>query len=98
MNLRLSPEDYAELRQYVFGRDGWRCRNCGYRGNLHVHHIKFRSDNGPDEDWNLVTLCDGCHDGVHKDIQDGVAGLVIVEPANAEARLIFKRGDGWRPR
>ena len=99
MSLRLEPEDYEELKQYVFGRDGWKCRCCGWRGNLHCHHIVFRSHNGPDADWNLVSLCDGCHDGIHKDIgPDGEPGLVIVEPANAEEHLIFKRSTGWRPR
>lgn len=98
MSLRLSPDDYSDLKQYVFERDGWRCRSCGFRGNLHCHHIVFRSAGGVDEDWNLCTLCDGCHDGIHKDIQDGIPGLTIVEPANAEEDLIFKRGKGWRPR
>jgi 5-methylcytosine-specific restriction endonuclease McrA len=98
MSLRLSPDEYSDLKQYVFGRDSWKCRNCGYRGNLHVHHIVFRSNQGPDEDWNLVTLCDGCHDGIHKDVQDGVPGLSIVEPANAEERIVFVRASGWRPR
>ena len=99
MSLRLPPEDYHELCQYVLGRDRWKCRSCGFRQNLSVHHIVFRSKGGPDEDWNLCTLCDGCHDGIHKDIgPDGEPGLVIVEPANAEEHLIFKRAENWRPR
>lgn len=92
MTLRLSPEEYSDLKQYVFKRDLWRCRNCGYRNDLHAHHIVFRSAGGTDEDFNLVTLCSSCHDGVHQ------GGLTIVEPANAEEHLVFKRGDGWQPR
>ena len=92
MSLRLPPDQYAELTQYVFDRDGWRCRNCNFRRNLSAHHIQFRSQGGEDTDENLVTLCMSCHDGVH------LGGLVIVEPANAEEHLIFRREEGWRPR
>lgn len=99
MSLRLSLEEYDELKQYVFGRDNWKCRNCGFRANLHCHHIIYRSHDGPDSDWNLVTLCDGCHDGIHKDIgPNGEPGLTIQQPANAENFLVFRRADGWRPR
>ena len=30
-----------------------------------VHHIIFRSQNGSDEETNLLTLCKTCHDGLH---------------------------------
>jgi hypothetical protein len=30
-----------------------------------VHHIVFRSQNGSDEEANLLTLCKTCHDGLH---------------------------------
>lgn len=99
MTYRLPPEEYEELKQYVFERDGWMCRSCGWRGNLHCHHILFRSHDGVDADYNLVALCAACHDGIHKDIgPNGEPGLVIVVPANAEEKLVFKRGEGWRPR
>lgn len=91
MTLRLSPEDYAELKQYIFRRDGFRCRHCGYRNNLHCHHIQYRSQGGSDEDWNLCTLCMACHDGIH------LGGLTIVEPANAEEKLVFIRSNEWKP-
>jgi 5-methylcytosine-specific restriction endonuclease McrA len=99
VSLRLPPEDYHELFTYILSRDGYKCRNCGWRTNLSVHHIIFRSQGGPDEDWNLVTLCTSCHDGIHKDVRpNGEPGLTVVVPANAEEHLIFIRGDGWRPR
>ena len=46
-------------------RDYYRCRACGYGQNLHVHHIIYRSHGGPDEPWNLITLCKRCHDTAH---------------------------------
>jgi HNH endonuclease len=30
-----------------------------------VHHVIFRSQNGSDEQTNLLTLCKTCHDGLH---------------------------------
>ena len=32
---------------------------------MEVHHIVFRSQNGSDEETNLLTLCKTCHDGLH---------------------------------
>ncbi len=65
MSLRLPPEEYKAICRVVLDRDGWRCRNCGMRDNLHVHHIIFRSEMGLDVTWNLICLCQLCHDLVH---------------------------------
>lgn len=67
MSLRLPAAEYKALCLRVLGRDSWRCRNprCGMRNNLHVHHVVFRSEHGPDETWNLITLCSDCHDELH---------------------------------
>jgi predicted HNH restriction endonuclease len=46
-------------------RDGWRCFYCNSSQNLHPHHITFKSQGGPDELWNLLTLCMNCHRDVH---------------------------------
>lgn len=32
---------------------------------LEVHHIKFKSNGGTDDEENLITLCEDCHKGVH---------------------------------
>jgi 5-methylcytosine-specific restriction endonuclease McrA len=95
-SLRLSLEEYRLLVRQVLGRDGWRCRSCRSRNSLHCHHIIFRSQQGPDEAWNLVTLCSSCHDGVHKDVKDGQYGLVI--STDMLGSVLFKRRAGWRPK
>lgn len=99
--LRLSDKEYAALCKEVLERDHWKCRSCGSRNNLHVHHIVFRSQQGPDEKWNLITLCNGCHEGVHKDVKDGQYGLTIkITGPGAEtlSTVWFIRRPGWRPR
>lgn len=55
-----------ELKAEVRARDSHRCRWCGARGvALEVHHILYRSQGGPDEEWNLITLCDEHHRLAH---------------------------------
>lgn len=65
MSQRLPPEEYKKLCRKIWERDGWLCRACGLRNNLHCHHVQFRSEGGPDESWNLITLCCFCHDKIH---------------------------------
>ena len=64
--LRLDPEPYDQLRKQVLRRDGWECQICGSRQKLQVHHKQLRSQQGSDDDLNLITLCVGCHEGVHR--------------------------------
>ena len=64
--LRLDPELYDQLRKQVLRRDGWRCQVCGSRRNLHVHHKQLRSQQGDDDDSNLITVCASCHEGQHR--------------------------------
>jgi hypothetical protein len=47
-------------------RDCEQCQICGDRRGdpytvLHAHHIIARAKSGPDDDTNLITLCDLCH-------------------------------------
>jgi 5-methylcytosine-specific restriction endonuclease McrA len=58
---RLDPEDYRALKLRVLERDGWRCQCCGRRDQLEVHHLIRRSQLGPDDEENLIVLCNGCH-------------------------------------
>ncbi len=57
----LDDPEIKELKERfpILERDGWRCTvpTCTRRAYLHGHHIRFRSDCGPDEPWNLTTLC-----------------------------------------
>lgn len=59
-----------ELRVWrlaVYKRDGYRCQDCGSKGHLHAHHIKFWSTHPElrfDVD-NGRTLCIECHGRVH---------------------------------
>ena len=64
--LRLDATNYRELHRQVLERDGWRCQVCGSMQQLQVHHLKYRSQLGGDEEQNLITLCAECHEQVHR--------------------------------
>jgi len=57
------PEVKAAVRQ----RDGFKCRFCGGKNNLQVHHIFYRSQGGSHEPHNLIVLCFEHHRLVHSD-------------------------------
>lgn len=54
------------VRVAVLQRDHNKCRNCGSKTYLEVHHIIYRSQGGTDARGNLITLCDKCHAEKHK--------------------------------
>ncbi len=58
-------ENYAILK-----RDHFQCQSpgCRCRRNLQVHHIKWRSKGGGDEESNRITLCKACHKHILHDL------------------------------
>ena len=60
---------FANTKAYVLSRDNYTCQHCRGKSKdskLEVHHIIFRSENGSDEESNLITLCKTCHDKLHE--------------------------------
>lgn len=94
MSLRIPEAEYAALCRKVLERDGWKCQNprCGYRESLHVHHIIYRSQQGKDESWNLITVCNQCHDRIHdyKLFIFVAEGNWVGEGGGADGRVLFK--------
>ena len=59
---------FANTKAYVLTRDNYTCQHCKGKSKdkrLEVHHLIFRSQNGSDEEANLITLCKTCHDDLH---------------------------------
>ena len=63
------------VRRDVLQRDGYRCQECGWHHekwnpsdprHLEAHHKEQHVDGGANTEENLVTLCNICHDKVHK--------------------------------
>lgn len=60
---------FANTRDMVLNRDNYTCQCCKSKrkdSKLEVHHIVFRSNNGSDDESNLITLCKTCHSLLHK--------------------------------
>ena len=72
---------YSSRREAVLHRDNYTCQCCGKKNcRLEVHHIKFKSNGGTDDEENLITLCKECHDRVH-------AGTVVLDKKPKKMRL-----------
>ena len=62
---------HYNVRQYVLWRDGYTCQCCGAHSTkkkdvkLHVHHLESRKTGG-DAPSNQITLCEDCHQKLHK--------------------------------
>jgi hypothetical protein len=64
--------NFWNVREYVLFRDHHRCQWCGGKSKdhiLNVHHIESRKTGGNSPD-NLVTLCETCHDLIHRTRQE----------------------------
>ena len=67
----MKSKSWTTVRRHVLLRDGYQCQICGdiallsYDGALYVHHVVYRSQGGPDDPANAITLCDLCHGVIH---------------------------------
>lgn len=66
----------------IFRRDHWRCRRCGGKEDLTIHHVggiiltKWLVKKGARNDpANLLTLDHKCHDKVHDEGRAALANL-----------------------
>ncbi len=59
---------FWNVREYVLWRDGHECQHCHGKSKdkvLNVHHKESRKTGG-DSPYNLVTLCETCHNQYHR--------------------------------
>src|SRR5713226_5382412 len=79
-NPEIEGEEYQQgpqfgfwnVREYVLFRDGHTCQWCKGKSKdpiLNVHHIESRKTGGNSPD-NLITLCETCHDLIHRTHQE----------------------------
>ena len=81
-------------RKAVLIRDGMRCQTpgCRCKRHLELHHVLMRSAGGPNEAWNLVTVCSTHHDLIHKDVlhvSHGPGGQLVWERAGGQPLGLF---------
>ena len=80
LNPAIEGKEYQEgpqlgfwnVREYVLARDGHVCQWCQGKSQdpvLNVHHIESRKTGGDSPD-NLITLCEACHELIHRTHQE----------------------------
>ena len=68
----LKSDAWNSQRRRVLQRDGHTCKGCGASGTtLHVHHLTYETfkKHGKSLDFELVTLCQGCHKLLHDEMK-----------------------------
>lgn len=91
--IRRYPKEFRLARKKILSRDGHRCFLCQsesemigphkMRSSLEVHHIDWNKHNN--ELWNLVTLCQPCHNKQRGTIQQVIERSGILSMKLAEA-------------
>lgn len=61
----LNSSHWKGLRRRVLNRDAWRCRLCGSKKELQVHHDRY-GDLLSDDIRYLKAMCRRCHERIHK--------------------------------
>lgn len=62
-----SPK-WQKRRLEILQKDGFRCQICGDdEHTLNVHHLVYHKNRNiwEYEDWELITLCEDCHEHQH---------------------------------
>lgn len=60
-------DDWELVKRAILIRDDYTCSKCGAKELLEVHHKDGTSRNDPE---NLATLCQKCHQEIHKSISE----------------------------
>lgn len=59
--------EWIKLRDFIFERDGYKCRICGKTKDLRIHHTIEKSADSSNmyNPNNLQVLCEECHEKAH---------------------------------
>lgn len=71
---KIAGSGWPKISKKIRERDNYACQHCGEtKKRLIVHHLDWRGKRRgvPSSEWNnnpsnLVTLCDKCHNGIHR--------------------------------
>jgi hypothetical protein len=85
-----SPKQWAALWAAKRGP----CRVCtaySFDSVIDPHHLVFREDRGDDVPDNIVPLCRGCHEALHRRAP-AIARLLLSRLSDAEYAYMVQRG------
>jgi hypothetical protein len=77
---KLKDPQWQKKRLEVLSRDRFTCRVCECdTKTLHVHHFKYDGSNPWETNTSdLTTLCEDCHDLIHKVEKTGSVGVAML--------------------
>ena len=85
----LNSKEWDEKRTNRLIMDDFKCRLCGNRSNLQVHHIIYPIHFGDEEMQDLITLCRDCHFLID-DIRKGTAYTNNIYEVKVSCVIRFK--------
>lgn len=77
----LLTDDWRRMREVVLSRAGGLCEGCRQRRATQVHHLTY-DHVGHEFLWELVAICNYCHDRVHAPHPDWLANYVSDDEVN----------------
>lgn len=89
----MSSEEYSnylltghwrEVREARLIIDGYQCCECGSAKNLHVHHVSYDNLGNEDIEHDLITLCNRCHDKLHR-FEEAAKQYTVITSAFAKS-------------
>lgn len=67
-NQYMKSEEWQTLRRKVFARAKGICEGCGEAAATAVHHLTYERM-GEEMLFDLVAVCQGCHDKIHERVR-----------------------------
>jgi len=66
--LQLQTQEWKLKRYSILQRDNFKCKKCGSKEKLHVHHKLYEKGlmAWEAQNKNLITLCSLCHEAEHE--------------------------------
>ena len=72
----IRSDEWEFKRKQRIKKDGGKCKNCGRKFDLEVHHKNYNTL-GNEDLSDLITLCKECHDKTTKNARRRRKGIVI---------------------
>lgn len=79
------------VKKFVCARDGNACRKCGKSDSIQLHHVLPQRLGGPDDSFNLISLCHECHSSWHT--VEATLGISLMEKRVIEAFYLWLKGE-----
>jgi len=89
--LQLKTEKWKLKRKFILKRDKFKCKKCGSKDSLHVHHKIYEKGlmAWESKNENLITLCSECHAKEHN--KKPISSFLKVKKVSQSKNAIKKR-------